>query len=174
MTTIGLEVVQYVGITLQGKRRLGMQKAAVLLLTSLITPTVVIATACTPIGTGNGGDQASCPRGSEISEPTVSYANDVVPLLSRSGCLSTGCHGDIFPSSMFTLWTYENSFVPGDEASALELCPIVPGDPDSSYMLEKLRPAPRSGVRMPVIGPPLSDEEIELIATWIREGAANN
>ncbi len=174
MTTIELEVVKNVELAFYRTRRLGMPKAVGLFLISFVAPTVVIATACVPIGTGNDNDQTSCPRGSEIFEPTVSYANDVFPLLSRSGCLSTGCHGNIFPSSGFTMWTYDNSFTPGDEASALELCPIVPGDPDSSYMLEKLRPAPRSGVRMPVIGPPLSDEEIELIATWIREGAANN
>jgi hypothetical protein len=72
------------------------------------------------------------------------------------------------------LTDYDAAFMPGDTAQLLDLCPIVPTDPDSSWIIEKLQPDPRSGDRMPFGLPALTDEEIELIATWIREGAADN
>jgi hypothetical protein len=42
-------------------------------------------------------------------------------------------------------------FLPGDEAEAFEICPIVPGDPEASYLIEKLQEGPRSGARMPLL-----------------------
>ena len=70
--------------------------------------------------------------------------------------------------------TYESSFQPGDEATELDACPIVPGDPDNSYLIEKLHPDPRRGVQMPFLRPVVPEEDIEIIATWIREGAQDN
>jgi hypothetical protein len=52
---------------------------------------------------------------------------------------------------------------------------VVPGDPDGSFLIEKLTSdSPRAGVRMPQDRPPLDEVEIELIRTWIAEGAVNN
>jgi len=104
----------------------------------------------------------------------VSYANDIKPMLITKGCMSGGCHGDFFPSSNFVMEGYDQMFVPGDLAKALGMCPIVPGDPENSFLINKLGPNPRSGDRMPSLREPMSDEEIEMIATWVREGAANN
>lgn len=123
----------------------------------------------------NGGDPDPCapvePMGGAT---TVSYAEDVRPLLSQNGCLSSSCHGGPFPSSRYDLRTYEASFTPGDEAAELGACPIVAGDPDSSFLIEKLHPDPRLGVQMPFLRPVLPDEDIDIIATWIREGAQDN
>lgn len=53
---------------------------------------------------------------------------------------------------------------------------VVPGDPDNSYLIHKLEG--RSdifGVRMPQNGPPyLTEGQILVIRTWIRNGANNN
>lgn len=53
---------------------------------------------------------------------------------------------------------------------------VVPGDPDGSYLIQKLEG--RLGIvgqRMPFNGPPfLTDGQILVIRTWIRNGAANN
>ena len=115
-----------------------------------------------------------CDTGAAIGAPTVSFAADVLPVLENAGCLSAGCHGGAFPSSNYSMASYQDMFVAGDEAMAFEDCPIVPGDPDASYLFEKISPSPRTGARMPFLADPLSDEEIELIRTWIAEGAANN
>ena len=162
-----------VGI-LSRQRAIRMQWLPAILLTSIVALAAVIGVACAPVGMENGADSTSCVRGAEIAAPTVSYADDIVPLFSMSGCLSGGCHGGPFPSSGYSLETYDLAFMRGDEARAFDVCPIVPGDPESSYLIEKLSPAPRSGSRMPLVGPTLNDDEIELIETWIGEGAADN
>ena len=51
---------------------------------------------------------------------------------------------------------------------------INPGRPDESYLVEKIVDAPRRdrrGSRMPRDMPPLSDEEIEIIRSWVLGGA---
>jgi hypothetical protein len=53
---------------------------------------------------------------------------------------------------------------------------VIPGDPDNSYLIHKLEG--RSGIfglRMPQNGPPyLTEGQILVIRTWIRNGANNN
>jgi len=61
--------------------------------------------------------------------------------------------------------------------ASLECCGeaslIVPGFPDQSYLLDKLRGAPLcSGARMPLDKPPLGENEIQAISDWICDGAA--
>lgn len=52
---------------------------------------------------------------------------------------------------------------------------IIPGDPDGSYMVQKLEGAPGiSGVRMPFGGPYLQDGQIQIIRRWITNGAPRN
>jgi mono/diheme cytochrome c family protein len=52
---------------------------------------------------------------------------------------------------------------------------VVPGDPDNSYLIQKIEGAPGiSGVRMPFQGTPLTDGQILVIRRWIQTGAANN
>ena len=52
---------------------------------------------------------------------------------------------------------------------------VIPGDPDNSYLIHKLEGRGGIfGVRMPYNGPPLTDGQILVIRTWIRNGADNN
>jgi plastocyanin len=52
---------------------------------------------------------------------------------------------------------------------------VKPGDPDNSYLYQKVLGAPGiAGVRMPFGGPFLSDAQIQLIHDWILAGAPNN
>jgi hypothetical protein len=51
------------------------------------------------------------------------------------------------------------------------MCDVVPGNPGASLLVEKISPNPRFGARMPDGFPPLTDDEIQLIVTWIQEGA---
>jgi hypothetical protein len=95
--------------------------------------------------------------------------------MTSAGCLSSACHGGTFPSSRYDLRTYASSFIPGDLARRIGACAILPGDPDHSFMVEKLRSDdPRAGLRMPLEHDPLTEAEIQLIETWILEGAADN
>ena len=52
---------------------------------------------------------------------------------------------------------------------------VVPGNPDSSYIVHKLEGRSTIvGVRMPPNGPYLTDGQIAVIKTWIERGAAND
>jgi hypothetical protein len=53
---------------------------------------------------------------------------------------------------------------------------VIPGDPDNSYLIHKLEGRPDIfGLRMPQNGPPyLTEGQILVIRTWIRNGANNN
>jgi hypothetical protein len=117
---------------------------------------------------------SACPPGAPIGTTTVSYANQIRPLLDQAGCLASSCHGGPFPSSNYDLQSYIGFFGPGVEAKALKACDIVPGQPDASYVIEKLNPGPRLGVQMPNSRPPLSPEQIDLVRTWILEGASDD
>ncbi len=119
-------------------------------------------------------DVAPCPPGLSIPEATVSYVDDIVPLFEQAGCSSLSCHGGPFPSSGYSVATYTGVFGPGVQADLFGLCNVVPGDPDASYIIEKLHPSPRFGAQMPNLRPPLSAGDIDLIRTWILEGAGDD
>jgi hypothetical protein len=52
---------------------------------------------------------------------------------------------------------------------------VVPGDPDASYLVQKIEGAPGIvGVRMPQTPPYLTPGQIAVIRRWIELGAANN
>lgn len=48
---------------------------------------------------------------------------------------------------------------------------IVPGQPEASLLWQKLGPSPPCGSRMPIGGAPLSDEQLEMVRSWIAAGA---
>jgi cytochrome c peroxidase len=52
---------------------------------------------------------------------------------------------------------------------------VIPGDPDASYMVQKIEGAPGIvGARMPLNGPFLSSGQVTIIRRWIEQGAQNN
>ena len=48
---------------------------------------------------------------------------------------------------------------------------VEPGDPDNSYLVQKVEGTAAVGGRMPLGGDRLPDAEIDLIRQWISEGA---
>ena len=52
---------------------------------------------------------------------------------------------------------------------------VVPGDPDGSYMYQKMIGAPGiAGLRMPIVAPYLTDGQIVIVRRWIQNGAKND
>lgn len=51
------------------------------------------------------------------------------------------------------------------------LARVSPGNPDESYLIQKLQGSAAVGGRMPLGGPPLPQETIDVIRQWITDGA---
>lgn len=102
----------------------------------------------------------------------VSFSSQVKPIFT-SRC--TGCHGRfgiIPPLTSELAWT---SIVnqPAPEDTSLML--VVPGDAEASFLFNKVSSeSPPVGFRMPLIGEPLTAEQIGLIRDWINQGALDN
>ena len=107
----------------------------------------------------------------------VSYATDIAPLFTTYGCIN--CHGALHGENRFSVATYESLFEPGFQAEERGVPPVKPGDPDSSYVVWKVvgeggAGETINGFRMPVIGSYMAPADIELLRTWIAEGALDN
>jgi len=99
-----------------------------------------------------------------------SLSRDVQPILGPR-CGGIECHPGMFSPGR----AHQRLVgVPAPE------CPdsrpyVVPGDPDHSYLYNKITGRDLcSGVRMPKDRSPLTDSELEVIASWIRAGAADD
>ena len=109
----------------------------------------------------------------------VSFKDDVQPLLDRpsseGGC---SCHMPMSMRPFAIELTGLNLGSPasirrGGKMSGREI--VVPGDPCSSILLQKVSAAPPFGARMPQGGPPyLTPGERNLLADWVAEGARDN
>lgn len=92
-------------------------------------------------------------------------------------CDNFGCHNAESASAGLVL-TAGQSFgelvnVPSTERPQFDR--VEPGDPDASYLVQKLRgDAGIDGERMPEGGPYLSDAEIARVISWINDGAKDN
>ena len=104
-----------------------------------------------------GGDDSTC---------NISYSGFVHPTFISNGC--TGCHGT---NGGLNLSTYNNLMQGGNSGEV-----IIPGEGSNSLLIRKLR-ATAPGNSMPFGACCLDDNgapTIDLIESWIDEGALNN
>jgi hypothetical protein len=94
----------------------------------------------------------------------VSFQSQIRPIFQQRGC--DGCHGR---NGGLFVQTVAQLLQGGSHGPA-----IVPGKADSSNLIKKLSPNPPFGDRMPQGGPYLPDSTIQIIRTWINQGAKNN
>jgi hypothetical protein len=92
-------------------------------------------------------------------------------------CGVSGCHsgpaGDTLPNGM-DLTTADASFdslVGVPSLQVPELSRVEAGDPDNSYLIQKLEGTASEGAQMPFGGPPLDQAVIDDIRQWIADGA---
>jgi hypothetical protein len=122
-------------------------------------------------GTGDGGT-------GDGGAGEVSYSAEVYPLLASYGCAD--CHTDDtwHPGLLLTdaATTYNTLLTDAPDTVGEWSAYVVPRNPGASLLLHKLEEATPSygGARMPKDGPYMSPAELELIATWILEGAKDN
>lgn len=94
------------------------------------------------------------------AEP-VSFAQEVMPILEAQ-CVE--CHSEENAELGLKLDTYEGLMAGSDYGTIVEA-----GDPDGSLMVDMIQ----SG-DMPEDGDPMPPEQLEVIRTWIAEGAEKN
>ena len=92
---------------------------------------------------------------------TVSFANDVLPLL-ESRCLS--CHGGERTSEGLSLKSYADLMTGSNNG------PVVSaGDANNSLIVELV-----ATQKMPKRGPKLTPDQVQLLTDWINQGAQDN
>jgi|AP95_1055475.scaffolds.fasta_scaffold00408_2 hypothetical protein len=110
-----------------------------------------------PPGMGGNGDP-------------VSYSAQIQPIFSAS-CGGSSCHIP-GPRNGVSLENYA-AVVASAGSQYLSLV-VLPGNAAESPLIDKLGGAPQFGQQMPDGGASLSLAQVQLIATWIDEGAQNN
>jgi len=100
--------------------------------------------------------------GGKAGTPAISFATDVAPILADK-CLS--CHDDNRASGGLKLDTFAGLELGGRNGRV-----VTPGNPGLSLLFLKITAA-NPQMRMPKNDPPLSEEEIRKIGTWIAAGA---
>ncbi|MGH7526656.1 MAG: hypothetical protein ACREMX_08115 [Gemmatimonadales bacterium] len=111
--------------------------------------------------------------------PSTTLSGDVQPILSAN-CALSGCHAGPNPvlgQDLSAGRTFASVVdVPSVEAPSLRR--VRPFLPDSSYLVHKIQGTQAtvggSGQRMPLIGGPLTEDEIGVIRAWIAAGALDN
>ncbi|RAI88353.1 DUF1553 domain-containing protein [Algoriphagus yeomjeoni] len=96
-------------------------------------------------------------------EKEVDFSTQIKPILNKN-CIS--CHGGVKKSGGFSVLFEEEAFANTESGHPA----IIPGDPNGSELIKRLT-ATDPEVRMPYEPSPLSKEEIDLLKTWIKQGA---
>ena len=91
----------------------------------------------------------------------VSFSADVMPIFEQ---YCTECHSDENTELGLRLDTYEGVMAGSDYGTVVE-----PGDPAGSLLVDMVEAGD-----MPEEGDPVPPEQLEVIKTWIAEGAENN
>lgn len=123
------------------------------------------------------GCSSNNPSSSGGTEPpmNVSFSSEVQQIFAAAGCAASSCHGATQSAGLELTDTvaYENIVnVSSTEVPSLKR--VLPGDAQNSYLIMKLEGRQTVGERMPRLAPALSTHNIEIIRTWIDEGANDN
>lgn len=97
------------------------------------------------------------------ADDAVSFKDDVWPILEEK-CVS--CHGPGDAFNNLRLDSAEDILKGGKNGKALE-----PGNPDESPMFVRVTLPPDDLDIMPAEGDPLTEEEVEVLRSWIASGA---
>ncbi|HYD49776.1 MAG TPA: hypothetical protein VEB21_15575, partial [Terriglobales bacterium] len=133
---------------------------------------------------GCAGDGPSTSDGAVTPGPTPAGGAVTIAQLEQQiftpNCLGAGCHnaGDAGGSLVLEpglAWRQLVGVATENVAAAnAGWQRAVPFDLERSFLVHKLLPISGGfGARMPLSRPPLSEQDIELIRRWIREGAAD-
>ena len=121
-----------------------------------------------PLSAGGGGGNLAPPV--PVLAPTLASIQTNVFSVN---CAIPGCHGGgtvqqgLRLDPGFSAGNLINVPSPRDAS----LIRVVPGDPDASFLIQKLDGTQTLGERMPAGRPPLTTATINVIRQWIQNGA---
>jgi CHRD domain/Bacterial Ig-like domain len=119
-----------------------------------------------------GGDFTSAFTVATSSTVTFQSLQDTV---FTPSCALSGCHAGATPQQGMNL-SQGQAYAAIVNVPSMEvptLLRVKPGDPDQSYLVQKIEGTAAVGGRMPLGGPALPADRIEAIRQWISEGAPN-
>lgn len=108
---------------------------------------------------------------------TPSLSNEVNEILQRRGCSGHNCHGHAGGRAGLSLNEdpiYNYARLVGIPAVSERYPLVLPGEPDSSYLVIKLENRQVVGFQMPLGDDPLDSIDMANVRNWISTGAPNN
>ena len=94
---------------------------------------------------------------------TPHFKSEILPVLEQN-CAK--CHNPANRLGGFVVTDHRSIMTTGDHTPT-----VIHGNPDASILVQKLKGTHTVGVRMPIDAPLLSDEQIQMIADWVKTGA---
>ena len=112
---------------------------------------------------------------SEAPEPIPPRLSAIETEIFAHNCTLSSCHGAQSPQEGMSLVSPSHAALSGVPSTEVPtLMRVAPGDPDGSYLLQKIASTtPQDGVRMPP-DQPLPPHKIEAIRLWIAAGAQDD
>lgn len=122
---------------------------------------------------GGKGPPGLAPQPPLVFAPVYSeiQANVLTP-----SCATAGCHAPGNPPLGLVL-DAANSYtllVGVDSAQVPGVKRVQAGDPDASYLVQKLEGTAAAGAQMPFMQPPLAQATIDIVRQWITDGALDD
>lgn len=139
---------------------------------------VVSALLVSACGGGNGSGVAPPPQQPPPPPPPPFGANfsEIQANVFDTTCARSGCHlGAGAPQGL--VLDAANSFALLVGVASTEVPSVLrvaPGDPNNSYLIQKLEGTAAVGVQMPFGGTPLDQATIDVIRQWISDGAIDD
>ncbi len=141
------------------------------------TGTAVIADLNGNVLDGNGDNAAGGDFVSAFSVTSTSVVTFefIQTNIFTPSCALSGCHAGPSPQQGMNLSAGQAyaAIVSVPSTEVPSLLRVNPGKPDESYLVHKIAGTAAVGGRMPLGGPPLSDNLIQSMRDWIAAGALN-
>jgi len=147
-----------------------MHLSKAVLVTTVISLFIVLFFACTHQvvnpggGNNNGGDTTGTGNGNGngYNDSLVCFEEEILPLF-QTNCAKSGCHNAASHKEGYVLDSYNNIVARG----------IVPGNAKSSKLYQVITSSGDEDKMPPSPNTPLTNQQTNLMAQWIKEGAKN-
>jgi hypothetical protein len=137
-------------------------------------PRILVGFAAVALGACAGNGDGLDPNGQPIQGPAPPVQDDFTQIQDTIFTpICTACHiGATAPVGLRLDAANSRALLVGVASVEVPaLLRVSPGNPDASYLVQKIEGTAAVGGRMPLGGPPLSQAQIDLVRGWIAAGA---